>query len=91
MHTSVLVKFIYSNERKEWVSGETSSVGVVEQVELTISLLVGLVLLITIFVIFVSHLSLTLEVGVGLVYIYSLTSLLVSNEYLLSDWHTKTD
>jgi hypothetical protein len=92
MPTSVLFRISYVEARGKWSAEETSSSGgdgPVQQVEITIWTVLSLTVLFLVASLFVTHVHMNLDTAVILTYLYSIVCLLLSNEYLLSDWHSK--
>jgi hypothetical protein len=93
MPTSIIAKAVYVKETEKWSTDETEPINdecEVWQLEVSILSIIGIAAMIAIAVVFTSHTNLDTVVAMMLVYLYSVTSLLLSNEYLLSDMYTKT-
>ena len=90
MPTSVFFAVVYVPAESRWSADEKDMVGgPLQRVEFSFWSLSGLLFLIAVAVLFASRWDLYVETAVSLTAVYSLVCLLVSNEFLLSDWHTE--
>jgi protein-S-isoprenylcysteine O-methyltransferase Ste14 len=91
MHTSVLLNLVYDKEQAKWVFTDAKKRPLVAQhLEISVWSIVSLSLLVVIASLFVSHTPLDSSTAVMLTTLYSFTCMLISNEFMLSDWHTDT-
>jgi hypothetical protein len=89
MHTSVLLSLTFDDKQGKWVVLDPKKrPPAALHLEISVWSIVSLSLLVGIASLFVSHTTLNTSTAVLLTALYSFTCMLVSNEFMLSDWHT---
>jgi hypothetical protein len=89
MYPGVLLRIIYTDRWNKWVATKecaSNQVGSIDtEVEVTFLSILCLLVQLTIVTLFTTDVNLDINTAVGMVYIYSVTCLVLSNEYLLTD------
>jgi hypothetical protein len=90
MHTSVLLTMVYDDEQCKWAWPDAKKrIPNAKHLEVSVWYITSIFLLLAIALIFVSHVALDSSTAVLLTTLYSFTCMLISNEFMLSDWHTQ--
>jgi uncharacterized membrane protein YoaK (UPF0700 family) len=90
MPTSVLFTAVYVAKEHKWSVAEKDMVeGPLTKIEISIWSLFSFISLISIACVFAFYRHISVESAVVLTSIYLLMCILISNEFLLSDWHTE--
>jgi hypothetical protein len=88
MYTSVLAQADFFPEKHMWGLVQVKPMQPTQRVELSIWSLLSLSFLFAVMLIFILHVQLTVPTAMLLTTLYSFICMLISNEFMLSDWHT---